>query len=232
MKTRRLNVTMWQEGSRSSDKAEAGRGVRRPGRHTAGSIVARRRRGRTLVEALIASLLSLFIGSALLMLIQSTMTARVSILDGGAAGRDLRTVLDTLENNLRNAQMVSGTGAFSSATANSVTCYTDTTGTATARYWLDTSSSPYSFKQTVGGTTTVLLTDVQSITFTYYTSSSSNYTSPSSQWSTTANANAPTTTEISNIGAIGITVSVTSGGVSRTLTTFVRLRNSPSKPHI
>jgi hypothetical protein len=218
--------------SRSSDKAETGRGTRHIGRHSAVTNAAAQRRGRTLIEALIASLLSLFIGSALLMLVQSTMTARVSVLDGGAASRDLRTSLDTLENNLRNAQMVSGTGAFSAASASSITCYTNTTGTTTARYWLDTSTTPYSFKQTVGGTTTVLLTDVQSITFTYYVSSSSNYTSPSNQWSTTTSASTPTSSEISNIGAIGITVSVTSGGVSRTLTTVVRLRNSPSKPHI
>lgn len=166
------------------------------------------------------------------MLIQSTMTARVTVLDGGATSRDVRTTLDTLENNLRNAQMVPATGVFSAATASSITCYTNTAGTATARYWLDTSTTPYSFKKTVGVTTSVLLTDVQSITFTYYKSSSTNYTSPSNQWSTTTSASAPTVAEIPNIGAIGITVSVTSGGVSRTLTTFVRLRNSPAKPHI
>ena len=187
--------------------------------------------GRTLLEALIAALLSLFIGSALLVLMQSTMTARGTILDENASMRDMRSTLDTLADNLRNAQ-VSGTGVLSAAASNSITCYTNTAGTTTSRYWLDTSTTPYAFKQTVTGVTAVLLTDVQSVQFTYYTDTSANYTSPSAQWGTSTNANAPTAAEIPNIGAIGITVSVTNGGVSRTLTTVVRLRNSPAKTHI
>lgn len=192
---------------------------------------SRLRGGRTLLEAIIAALLSLFVGTALLMLVQSTITARSTVLDENAAMRDTRRTLDTLENNLRNAQM-NGGQAFSAASSNSVTCYTAMTGAATARYWLDTTVTPNAFKQTVGGVTTTLLTDVQSIQFTYYVGSSANFTGTSAQWSTTTNANAPTNAELPNIGAIGITASVTNGGVSRTLTTLVRLRNSPSKPHI
>ena len=192
----------------------------------------RLRRAATLIEALIAALLSLFVGTALLMLIQSTMTAKSSVTNEGATMRDVRRSLDTLANNLRNAQMVSGTGVFSAASANSITCYTNTAGTATARYWLDPSTTPPGFKQNVGGVTTVLLTDVQSIQFTYYLDSGTNYTSPGASWSTTSNPNAPTAGEIPNIGAVGITVTVNSGGISRTLTTIIRLRNSPSKPHI
>jgi hypothetical protein len=70
------------------------------------------------------------------------------------------------------------------------------------------------------------------VQFTYYVDSSVNYTSPTSQWGTTANPNAPTATEIPNIGAVLITVTSNNGGVARTLTTFVRLRNSPAKTHI
>jgi hypothetical protein len=192
----------------------------------------RSRRGRTLIEALIAALLSLFIGSALLMLIQSTMTARSSVMGENAAMRDTRRTLDTIENGLRNAQMVAGTGVLSAATGTSVTCYTNMAGTTTTRYWLDTTVSPAALKQTVSGTTTVLLTDVQSLTLTYYVDNSANYTSPSASWVTTANANAPTAAEILTLGGVKINVSSTSNGVTRTLTTFVRLRNSPSKPHI
>ena len=192
---------------------------------------ARLRSGRTLIEALIAALLSLFVGSALLMLIQSTMTARTTVLDGNAAMRDTRDCLDALENGIRNAQMVGTSGVFSAATGSSITCYTNQAGTTTTRYWLDTTTTPYAFKQTVAGVTTVLLTDVQSITFTYYVNSSTNYTS-AGPWNTSASASAPTAAEIPNIGAVSISVSITNGGVSRTLTTLVRLRNSPAKPHI
>lgn len=193
--------------------------------------LSRMRRGSTLVEALVAALLSLFVGSALLMLIQSTMTARTTVQDGSASMRDTRDCLDALENNIRNAQMAGALGVFSTATINSITCYTNTAGTTTSRFWLDTTTTPYSFKQTVSGVTTLLLTDVQSIAFTYYVNSSTNYTSATT-WATSTNANAPTAAEIPNLGAVAISVTVTSGGVSRTLTTLVRLRNSPNKPHI
>jgi len=193
--------------------------------------------GRTLLEALIAALLALLIGSALLVLMQSTITARGTILDENTSMRDARTTLDTLADNLRNAQMVGVLGVFSAASSNSITCYTNMAGTTTSRYWLDTTTTPYSFKQTVAGVTTVLLTDVQSVQFTYYVDPSPTaYTSPT-LFATSANPNAPTAAEIPNIGAIGITVtvsSVTGGstGVQRTVTTMVRLRNSPAKTHI
>jgi hypothetical protein len=193
--------------------------------------------GRTLIEALIAALLALFIGSALLVLMQSTITARGTVLDENTSMRDARATLDMLADNLRNAQMVGVLGVFSTATSNSITCYTNTAGTTTSRYWLDTTTTPYSFKQTVAGVTTVLLTDVQSVQFTYYVDpSATDYTS-STLFGTSTNPNAPTVAEIPNIGAIGITVTVSSvtgssAGVQRTVTTMVRLRNSPAKTHI
>src|SRR5438105_3125181 len=93
-----------------------GHGRRKGGRRGTGARrgcrprAARLRSGRTLVETLVAALLSLFIGSALLMLVQSTMTARTSVQDGNSAMRDTRDCLDALQNNIRNAQMVSATG--------------------------------------------------------------------------------------------------------------------------
>ncbi len=191
----------------------------------------RARAGRTLLEALIATMLALFLGSALIMLVQSTITARSVVLDGNASMRDTRRSLDTLESGLRNAQMNAGQ-VFTAASSSSITCSTAMSGNATARYWLDTTTTPYSFKQTVGGVTTVLLTDVQSLALTYYVGTGANFTAPSGQWATTTNANAPTAAELPNIGAVGITASITSGGVSHTLTTLVRLRNSPAKTHI
>ncbi|HLJ54552.1 MAG TPA: hypothetical protein VKT77_05885 [Chthonomonadaceae bacterium] len=196
------------------------------------SRAARRRGGRTLVEMLMATLISLFLGTALLMLIQSTMTARTSVTDGNAATRDVRQCMNTIGNNIRNAQMYSTNGVFSTASTSSVTCYTNTTGTTTARYWLDSTVTPKAFKQTVGGVTTTLLTDVTSVSFTYYVDpSSTNFTSPST-WSTTADSHNPTAAEIPTIGAVGITVTVTNGTVTRSLTSLVRLRNSPTRTHI
>ena len=122
--------------------------------------------------------------------------------------RDTRRCLDALANGLINAQLVTGQGVFSAATTNSITCYTTTTGTTTVRYWLDTSTSPGTLKQTDSSGTKTLLTDVQSLQFTYYVSSSANFTSTSAQWTTTSNANAPTAAEIPNIGGIGINASI------------------------
>lgn len=196
------------------------------------SRTCRMRRAGTLVEMLVAMLLSLFVGTTLLMLVQSTMSARTSVQDGNGAIRDTRDALDAVENALRNAQMVTGQGVLSAASSNSITCYTNTAGTTTTRYWLDTSVTPNVFKKTVAGVTTSVLSDVTALTFTYYVSSGTNFTSVSSLWTTTTSATSPTATERANLGAVAITVTVTSGGVSRTLTTFVRLRNSPTKTHV
>jgi hypothetical protein len=187
------------------------------------------------METLIASLLSLLMGAALLVLVQGTYSSRSVITGENNVNAGAREVMDLLADHIRNAQLYNNGSnyvVFSAASSNSLTCYTNTTGD-TIRYWLDTSASPYVLKQTqtVGGvaTTTTILSGVQSLTYTYYVDNGTNYTAATSSWATTTIPSNPLSTEIPNVSAVSITATVTVNGYSRQLSTFIRLRNSPNK---
>ena len=193
-----------------------------------------RRRGISLLETLISALAALLIGAAILMLFQATIVSSQTSTGQTAAYADARRALNVLSDRIRNAQMVSGTGAFSAASTSSITCYTDSTGANTAQYWLDTSTTPGSLKQTIkigasSAVTTILHNNVQSLTFTYYVGNGSNFTS--STWAKTANPNAPTAAELPTLGAIQLDVNSNDSGRTRPIQTLIRLRNSPNKPH-
>ncbi|HLV78834.1 MAG TPA: hypothetical protein VKT32_01095, partial [Chthonomonadaceae bacterium] len=81
-------------------------------------------------------------------------------------------------------------------------------------------------------TTTTLLSGVTALQFTYYTDSGAGYSAPSSSWATTTNPNAPTSSEMPNVGAILISATVNINGYSRQMTSFVRLRNNPYKTKV
>ncbi len=195
-----------------------------------------RRHGAALIDILVAGLIMLFAGSALVMLVQSTLTSRDAIAGQNAAYATAQKSLDTLMDNLRAAQTKqiqtspAVYAALSAGSSSSVTCYTDSAG-STLRLWLDTSVSPAQLKETrtIGGvaTTAPVLSGVQSLQFTYYKVAGSAYTAPAASWTTTSNPNAPTAAELPAIGAIRIAVTVNLNGFSRALTSFVRLRNSP-----
>lgn len=188
----------------------------------------RRVYGGTLIEALIAGILSLLVGSAILVLFQATYTSKRNIMGQSIAIADSRRALDILTTNLTNAQWNTTNGkAISAASANDITIYTATTGSNTMRYWLDTTVNPPVLKSFDGTTTKTLLLDVQSLTFTYYTVSGTNFTAGTGSWNTTSSPNAPTTAELPTLGAIEIKVVINSDGYTRTLSTFVRFRNSP-----
>lgn len=189
------------------------------------------RRGSTLIEIMLAGMAALMVGAALIILVQTSYSSQQITVQENLAYVTVRKTLDTLTDHLRNAQEnpVSSTYCvFSAATSNSITLYTDTSQN-TERYYIDTATSPYSLKrtQTVSGvaTTTVILSGINSMTFTYYLPSGSTYNAAT--WNTTANPNAPTSTELPNVAAVGVSVNVTVGSCTRTITTFVRLRNSP-----
>jgi type II secretory pathway component PulJ len=195
-----------------------------------------RRRGATLIEALVACLITGIIGSALVVLVQSTLASRFSLAGQNATYATVQKSLNILMDNLRTAQTIQIQtspalyAALSAASSSSVTCYTDSAGD-TLRLWLDTSTSPATLKETrtVSGvaTTTQVLLGVQSLQFTYYVVAGSAYTAPSASWTTTASSHAPTSAELPTIGAINIAVTVTLNGYTRQLSGFVRLRNSP-----
>lgn len=199
----------------------------------------RLRRGTTLMETLIASLLSVVVGGTLVVLVQSTLISRTAIAGENTAYAGARKCMDAILDNVRSAQpyQIQASpavySAIKAASASSITCYTSNTGD-TVKFWLDTTTSPATLKQTrftsIGSgasTTTPILTGVQSLQFTYYTVSGGAYTSAASSWTKTANPNAPTDGERPIIGAVGVTITVTINGFTRQLSSFVRMRNSP-----
>lgn len=200
-------------------------------------MMAKTKRGMTLVELLVASLLGLLVASALLMLVQTTYTAQDTLFGQNAAYARIRQAVDRLADNIRTSQLYpshSATGtALVDATSSSLTCYTDSSGTNKINLFLDTSTTPPSLSKTLISSTNSdtynVVNGVQSLQFTYYLQSNSTFASSSAAWPTTVDPNQPTTAELKNIGAVMISATVNIDGYARTLTTFVRLRNSPYK---
>lgn len=188
----------------------------------------RRFSGMILIELLMASLAALVLGTALLAMIQADVMGVSTVQGQSIADAQARQPLDILADNIRAAYPYGSTtpSCLEAASSNSIYCYTDASGDY-VRYWLDTTVSPAALKKTVGTTTTVLISGVQSLQFTYYVSGGA-YTPVSGSWVTTASPNAPTSGELPNIAAVKITATVTLNGYTRQLSTTVRLRNSPA----
>lgn len=183
---------------------------------------------------MIESLVSVMLVSVLLLGLYSLMGA-VSVVqtvtyDMTASIRDARNALDTMADHLRNAQLCSGTGgslvtdsAVETGSTNDVTYYSDAAGTP-VRYRL----SGTNLIRTAGGSDTTALTNVTSLSFTYYTSTTYN----SGALVATTNSHAPTATELPRLAAIGISASTTTNGRTMGYTTLVRLRNSPKRANL
>ena len=188
------------------------------------------RRGAALIEMLIAGLISLLMGAAILSFTLADYTGRNVVQGQNNANASARHALDMLCDSLRNAQPVQiqsspvVNAALQTASATSVTVYNTTIG-GTARYWLDTTTTPPALKKTSGSATTVLLSGVTALTLTYYTSGQ--YTAGSAAWQTTTVPNSPTSAELPKIGAVGVSVTISINGYYRQMSSFVRLRNSP-----
>lgn len=209
-----------------------------------------RKHGTTLIELMITSVMSLLIGAVLLMLIQSAYTGNNAIQGENVAFAGIRTTTDRLSNNIRNAQLypkaTTGGTVFVADHTTGIVCSGTSmclyavnssgvvTGTDTETYWLDTTSSPYSLKQTIynGSTATIntILSGVSSLSFTYYLQNGTSFTSTTSTWPTTVNSHVPTSAELSLIGAVKIDAVVSMNSYTREMQTIVRLRNSPYLP--
>ena len=196
------------------------RRTRRAGRTTP-------RRGMILIETLCALLMGLFTGAALLAVIQITISVRSTTMGPSESDTETRRQLDEMCDKLRSAQPItvgSGLQVFSATASSSVTIYTDTSG-STTRFWLNTAVSPAALEQTtvVSGvsTTTVLLSGVTALQFTYYEQPSTLYTAPSATWTTTANPNAPVAAEMPKIGTVDVHITVSYNGYSRQLYSVV-----------
>jgi hypothetical protein len=189
--------------------------------------------GALVLETLVSLFVGLLTGAALLILVQLTMTQRSTTMGPANSDAEDRLQLEKVSDSLRDAQSyLSGSNkvCFSAAAASDITIYSDTTGD-TLRTWLDTTVSPAALKQTQTtsgvATTTVLLSGVSALQFTYYKEAAVDYNAPLSGWVTTTSPSAPTSAELPQLGAVQIALTVTINGSSRQLTTFVRFRNSP-----
>jgi hypothetical protein len=183
-----------------------------------------RHAGTSVVELLVGSLLALLTGAALFTLMQANYTAQSAVQGQNFANASSRQSLDILADTLRNAQSVQVGSVFQvldSAATSDVTCYT---GTGSTRIWME-NGTIWRVK-TNGGTNSLpepLTTGVQSLTLTYLVPTGGQYTATPGAWSVSAAPNS----ELPNIGAVDIQVVVTINGSTRTLESFVRLRNSP-----
>ena len=193
-------------------------------------------RGSMMIELLIGCVIASLTGAALVSLQQSSYVANATVLGQNFANASSRRPLDILGDTLRNAQIGPGNRALVSASASDVTCYTATGNT---RIWLD-SSAHVLRRQKVNNIATIedisvgtnnsqaLVTNVQSLQITYYMPSGSAYNASVAGWTTTADPNAPSYAELPGVGAVNIVATVTANGETRTLQSFVRMRNSPN----
>jgi type II secretory pathway pseudopilin PulG len=188
-----------------------------------------------LIELLVAMLISALIGAAMTTLVQAACGGRATVLGEESALQAARLTLETLSDDLRNAQPYpGGTGGqyevLQGACPSAFIIYLDGSGD-TASYYIDGTQTPPALvvKRTISGTATVttLVRGISLVSLTYYVSSGGAYNGASTSWTTTANPNAPTAAELPNIGAIYIVAGVSVGGYVRTMSTTVRLRNGP-----
>ena len=183
-------------------------------------------RGAAMLQLLLSSLMSLLVGTMLLMFVRIHMVSRQLAMDQHSSELTAWRPMHRIADNLRKAYAYGSSGeVFSAATATSFTIYDDSAGT-TSRYWLDATQTPPVLNRTRGTQTQMLANGLQSLTFKYYLATGMPL-SQGSCWTTTANPNAPTASEMPNIVAVGITITTTVGGGTRTMTTAVRLRNGP-----
>ncbi len=178
--------------------------------------------GIALMDLIIGLAISLLVGAAGLQLIVATYNARTDVSGQNFVNALCRVQIDTIADTLRDAQIGPSLCAFSAASKSDVTVYTDSSGDS-VRLYLNTTVSPYQLMRVrttagVAGTAAAIGTGVISLQFTYY---------PAGSWSTTLSPNYPSTSELPTIGAVGITVQMTVNGFTSSLTSLVRMRNSP-----
>jgi hypothetical protein len=180
------------------------------------------RRGTTLTELLVVTLLLVVAGASLFGVFTVSFGIHDKVIGQNNAFAEARKAVDLMADHLRNAQLNSdsNTGsAIHAASINDLTYYADTAPTQ-IRYRLNGTN----IERTDSGTTTTVARSIQSLTLTYYKLSSYN-----GSWTTTTNASAPTNSELKEIAGIEIAVDVAMDGYATQYRTLVRLRNSPWK---
>ena len=203
-------------------------------------------RGMTLIELLIASLLALIVASGLLVLIQTTYTAQNTLFGQNATYSRVRLAIDRISDNVRSAQLYPNSSATGQAIQAAgiynglpyLQVYTDSSGGNTTTYWLDTTATPITLKKelystsTGSDTTYDMVYNVTALKYTFYIQAATTFNFSTVDWPTTADPQRPTSSEFPNIGAVKIELTVNLDGNVRSLTSVVRLRNSPYKTHL
>jgi Tfp pilus assembly protein PilV len=182
-----------------------------------------RRRGLTMMEVLIVSLLSLILGTALVMLTKASYDAQYSILNQNKAITDARDAIDNLADRMRGMQInsaASPVSCFSAATATDVTFYDYgnqySAGGATTlvpvRYWF--TAADKTLRRTVnslpnGGL--VVARNLTGVAFSYSVK-------PSTITAT------PTSGQLASIYAVTITATMNVNGYAKYQTSYVQVR--------
>lgn len=194
----------------------------------------RTRAGVTLIELLVSVLMTLVISGALFSVFTNTFATRDVVVGQGNAETSARTPIDNLADHLRDAQQYWTTGSntptqvtqssvIAAATTNSISYYKSNSVSDTVTYWLDGTN----LKRTADGTTSIVMSGVNSLSFTYW-KSDGNYNDSSA----TPIVGNPATADLPLLNQIKIQASVNIDGYSRELASLVRLRNSPYKLHL
>jgi Tfp pilus assembly protein FimT len=184
-----------------------------------------RRRGATVFELLIAVLILAIVGSVVFRQFANLYSGMRVTSNMAASVQDARLAVDTLADHVRNAQLCesasAGTlnSAFSAISTTGFTYYADAACT-TVRYAL----SGTNLQRTDSGVTTNVLTNVSSLTFTYYTATTYN-----SAWTLVTTPSLLTALQLPYVCGVKIDATVTRDGTSVRVVTFVRVRNAPKK---
>ena len=196
-----------------------------------------KRAGVTLVELLVSLLMTIVIAGALFAMFTNTYASRDFAVGQGTAETNARTPLDNLADHLRDAQQyhsvepptaVSQSSVIANGTATSVTYYKSNSSTDTVRLWLNGTD----LDRTADGSTTTILSNVQSLEFQYFKTPSTIGNYNNSSVVATTDIHAPSAAELPLLSQISIRANVNVDGFQRELASVVRLRNSPYKLHL
>lgn len=183
----------------------------------------KRIRGAILMDMLMGLMVSFLVGAVIMSAIQTSVSARQTVTEQNDSQTEARRPLDIMADHLRNAQLASSAPQqvlAAGATATSLTYYSDA-----ARTPITYALSGTTLNRTDGGSTTVVLTGVTSLRFSYYKIASYN----AAGFVACTTPTAPLSTELTRLAAIQIDASVTQDGYTSSYSTIVRLRNSPKK---
>jgi prepilin-type N-terminal cleavage/methylation domain-containing protein len=161
------------------------------------------RRGFTLIEMMVAGLVSVLLGAAVLSLLRASYDDQYMLMNQNMVNTQTRQMIDTFADNLRGSQ------GLTAADGSSLT-YTDANGQS-VRYW----RSGTSLMKTVnnlpaGGAAAV--SNVSAISFVYWT------------WNGTAWTSSTGPATPANVSAVDFAVTLSQGGSNRKISGSVKIR--------